>query len=134
MNTLKSDRGSQAILAVGLLAFNLALLLMIAGASSLLVQQRALNNYTDALALDLADWLRVNRDDPLVYPLEWDSTVTAEARRLLTGTTLQRLGGAQLADLQVLNDRTVSVQVCSSSWLGLGSAMQVCAESTATQG
>ena len=107
---------------------------MILGASSLLVQQRVLNNYTDALALDLADWLRLYRDDALVYPVDWERTVIIEQNRLLRGSTLQRMGTPVMRNLEVSDDRTVSVEVCSESWLSIGNAFRVCAKSTATQG
>ncbi len=134
MSSLRDDRGSQSLLALGLLALNLAALLVILGASSLLVQQRVLNNYTDALALDLADWLRVNRDDAMVYPVDWERTVSIEQNRLLRGSTLQRMGTPVMQNLEVSDDRTVSVEVCSESWLSIGNAFRVCAKSTATQG
>ena len=134
MKRLRDQAGSQALLGIGLLALNLAVLLVLVGASSLLVQQRALNTVSDALALDLADWLRANRDDPDVYPAEWESTVRGEHLRLLRASTVGQLGVSRIVRLQVEQDRLVSVRLCADSWLGLGPSVQVCVDSAATEG
>lgn len=122
-----NERGSLTVLGLFLTLALLVTAEVTLDANSLYLQQRQVNNLSDALALDLADLLRVTDS----------SEVTARANgelELLNATGREAL----LNKLEVLTPK-VRVRLCQSpavffnlnGFLKINS-QQVCAESTAT--
>jgi hypothetical protein len=134
---LKSERGSQSILGIGLAVFVLALALVAASATQLYRQQQEVQVRADALALDLADLLQFNarqlQKDPLFVGDDPVSVAASELSALEGARVPMRLVSAQ----QIGADQ-IAVAVCQANALrsapligGLVTLGEICAKAQA---
>ena len=134
---MKSETGSQSILGLFGMIVSLALALVLGQAAGVLVEQRQLGNLANAVALDAADWVRVNPESN-----------QTEARALAT-TTLFDLANQpeslkslepRLVTFRMPNTRSVLVRVCADNrfsgspitYLLSPDLRQVCIDAAAT--
>lgn len=130
---LKSERGSQSILGIGLAVFVLALTLVVASATQLNRQQQQVQVRADALAIDLADLLQYNARQLLKDPLFVGDDPVAMASGELSALGNSR-SSMRLVSVNQVGEDQIVVTVCQVNALrsapligGLVSLTEICA-------
>jgi hypothetical protein len=135
--SLKSERGSQSILGIGLAVFVLALTLVAASATQLNHQQQRVQVRADALALDLADLLQFNARQLLKDPLFVGDDPVALAAGELSALESSRVS-MRLVSVNQIGADQIAVTVCQANALrsapvigGLVTLGEICARAQA---